>query len=73
MQACAVETHMGISQEPFLWKFIGKMPHTQPTTSIKHWTLTLTVKKPSVWLDCLGKYEKLHPKVKFVHPALRGA
>ena len=48
VRACAVETHMDISQNPFCvvitWEKMGKMPHALATTSIKHRALTLTVR-----------------------------
>ena len=39
----------------FVWKFAGKMPNAQDTTSTKHRAQTLTVRTPSVWPHCLGK------------------
>ena len=38
----------------FVWKFTGKMPHTSPTSSIKHRGLYSYCKNPSVWPHCLG-------------------
>ena len=39
----------------FVQKFTGKMPNATDTTSIEHRALTLTVRTPSVWPQCLGK------------------
>ena len=120
MRACAIKTHMDMSQEHtravlcgnlqekgrthFVWKFTGKrldpdpgdsvlcepaqskrtwtfhkshflryffLPHTTPPTSIEHRALTVTVRTPSVWPHCLGKYRKkgwkrMRQFVKFV-------
>ena len=32
----------------FVWKCTGKMPDPFENTSIKHWTLTLTIRTPAV-------------------------
>ena len=53
VRACAIETHMDISEELIVWKFRGKMPDAPESTSIKHRALTLTVRTPqcghTVW------------------------
>ena len=42
-------------KSPFVWKSIGKIPHTQPTTSIKHRAITLTVRTPQCGHTVWGK------------------
>ena len=42
----------------FVRKFRGKMPDASNITSIEHRALTVTVRTPSVWPHCLGKYIK---------------
>ena len=34
VRACAVEMHMDISQNPFVWKFQGSMPDPNPVAHI---------------------------------------
>ena len=55
VRACAVETHMDISQAAFYAENLQeKLPHTTPPTSIENRALTGTVRTPSVWPHCLG-------------------
>ena len=45
VRACAVETHMDMSQEAFCAEiYIRKMPDASETTSIEHRALTVTVR-----------------------------
>ena len=46
MRACAVETHLDISQKPLCVEIYSKSPHTNPTTLIEHRAFTLTVRTP---------------------------
>ena len=50
VQACAVEMHMDVSQEPFCMEIYKGKCHTPwihlDTISIEHWALTVTVRIP---------------------------
>ena len=71
VRACAVETHMDISQEPFLGVIYRKKCRALPPTSIEHRALTFTARNPSVWPHCLGKksFDSAYCRV-FLHWAL---
>ena len=43
VRACAVEIHMDVSQEPCVWKLLGKTPNAPDTTSMEHRAVTVTV------------------------------